>query len=380
MHRVNLLTLIAEHLSWRDLLSFSLLNRTCYQVAQCEDLWKRECLGVWTSSSEFYGYVLLSEVILGKIPLEKTGLRCRWKLLMKKGVAALALWRKLANTEIVSEEDATLIGNACFDMLREPVPQSPTLRRESRAFSTTLQDFLAYSTLDPPSFPDDPQLSFFFDSLQSCEYQLMNELDSVADLEMLAVARWHVVGAEAGSATSTAASSLTSSDIVGEVQSPFEDVSERFLTFRPNKLRKSPATLLKLYYALKKLFSFFCKLHLRLLHESRDGLQLLSCYVQLWNSFSSSAVSVNTLFAPFSKLLSEVYSEKWMNSEIAPEFSIVRMMVLTWRRKVFVPLQTSLFEAVAVLLEAQRRAAQTQAAKGVRRVTYDDKEMIVLMR
>lgn len=55
MHSVNLLTLIAEHLPWRDLLSFSLACQTCYQIAQSEDLWKREVLRLWTASEELYG-------------------------------------------------------------------------------------------------------------------------------------------------------------------------------------------------------------------------------------------------------------------------------------------------------------------------------------
>lgn len=55
MHSVNLLTLIAEHLPWRELLSFSLVSHTCYQIAQTEDFWKREVLRHWTSSGELYG-------------------------------------------------------------------------------------------------------------------------------------------------------------------------------------------------------------------------------------------------------------------------------------------------------------------------------------
>lgn len=55
MHSVNLLTLITEHLQWRELLSFSLVSHTCYQIAQNEDLWKREALRLWTVSGELYG-------------------------------------------------------------------------------------------------------------------------------------------------------------------------------------------------------------------------------------------------------------------------------------------------------------------------------------
>lgn len=55
MFSVNLLTVIAEHLPWSELLNFSLASQTCYQIAQSEDLWKREVLRLWTASGELYG-------------------------------------------------------------------------------------------------------------------------------------------------------------------------------------------------------------------------------------------------------------------------------------------------------------------------------------
>lgn len=304
----------------------------------------------------------------------------RWKLVMKKSITALGLWRTLANSGLQEAEAITLAG-AIFDVMRGPVPPAPALRREARAFNTPLQDFWAYGYLDSYQAPTDPNFDLFLDFLEAFQYELRGEIERPVDWELLAVARWHALKGEPYSRSSTAASSLTTSDLSGESPTIPDLCTPHFVSRR---LRMSQPTLLRIYYSLKKAISFRCQLTLRLLQDCKNSLQLLSTYVNLWNSYSAAALRLHEIFKGFFDVLQGIYEEKWTGGEQGPEASIVRMMVLAWRRKVFTPLESLLNEQTFNLLQIHRaftlHQLQNPSPRSGRKVLLEDPEGILLQR
>lgn len=374
MYSVNLLTLIAEHLPWNELLNFSLVSLTCYQIAQNEDLWKREVQRFWTSSGELYG-----EVIHGYTVLPKGVPTTRWKVIMKKSITSLALWKTLANSSL-QEEEAVSLAISVFQVLKDPLPPAPTLRREARAFGTIFQDFWAYGHRECCPTEPDANFSLFVAFLEASQYELKAEVETPVDLELLAVARWHAIKGDISARSSTAASSLSASDLSAE--SPTIPDFE-IIHFTSRRMRTAQPALLWIYYCLKKAISFRCQLNLRLLHDCSTSLQLLSTYVNLWNSYAASALRLHEVFRSYTDLLQNLYEEKWMGDS-GPAVSIVRMMALAWRRKVYTPLESVINESLVELLRIQRSAVflqvQSPSPRSCRRYQLEDAEGVLLQR
>lgn len=297
---------------------------------------------------------------------------------MKKSITALALWRSLANSGL-QEEEATGLAISLFEVLKEPIPPSPALRREARAFNTPLQDFWAYGHRDPCPVPTDSGFDLFFSFLEAFEYELKAEMERPVDWELLAIARWHALKAESYISPSTATSSLTASDLSAESPTLPESDSPRFTHIR---LRTAQPTLLRVYYCLKKAFSCRCQLLLRLLQDCTTSLQLLSMYVKLWNSHIAGALRLHEALKGYTNLLQGLYEEKWVGGDPGPALSIVRMMALAWRRKVFTPLEPALNEALLELLRLHRATTlfQTQnpSPRASRRCLLEDAEGVLL--
>ena len=297
---------------------------------------------------------------------------------MKKSITALALWRSLANSGL-QEEEATGLAVSLFEVMKEPIPPSPALRREARAFNTPLQDFWAYGHRDPCPFPIDSGFDLFYSFLEAFSYELRAEMERPVDWQLLAIARWHALKGDPYSHTSTAASSLTASDISAESPTVPETDSPKFAYIR---LRTAQPTLLRIYYCLKKAISCRCQLHLRLLQDCTTSVQLLSTYVTLWNSYTAGALRLHEALRGYTDLLQALYEEKWVGGDLGPDVSVVRMMALAWRRKVFAPLEPALNEALLELLQLHRANVLFQvhnpSPRSSRRCLLEDPEGVLL--
>ena len=303
----------------------------------------------------------------------------RWKAIMKKSISDLVLWRTLANSSL-QEEEVIGLAVSVFEVLKDPAPPAPALRREARAFSTPLQDFWAYGHRETCPAPPDSNFDQFLSFLEASRYELRAEVDMPVDWELLAVARWHAIKTELGSRSSTAASSLTASDLSAESPTvPDFDLSH----FVSRRMRTAQPTLLRIYYCLKKAISFRCQLSLRMLHDCSTSLQLLSTYVSLWNSYAAAALRLHEVLQGYTDMLQDLYQEKWMGDS-GPSVSVVRMMVLAWRRKVFAPLEPELSDSLLELLRLQRTAVllqvQSPPPRSCRRCLLEDPECLLLQR
>jgi hypothetical protein len=299
---------------------------------------------------------------------------------MKKSITALSLWRNLANSGL-QEEDAISLAYSLFELLKDPIPPAPVLRREARAFNTPLQDFWAYGHHDTCPTSPDPSFDLFLNFLEASQYEFRTEIEQPADWELLAVARWHALKGETYSHTSTATSSLAASDLSVESPTMPDLQMPRFVSRR---MRTAQPTLLRIYYYLKKAISCRCQLILRLLQDCTTSLQLLSTYVKLWNGYMTGALRLHEVFKGYTDLLQDLYEEKWVGGDQGPAMSLVRMMVLAWRRKVFTPLQTVLNETLLDILHLHRTNALLQARnpspRSSRRCLLEDPEGVLLQR
>ena len=129
--------------------------------------------------------------------------------------------------------------------------------------------------------------------------------------------------------------------------------------------------------------SFRCQLSLRMLHDCSTSLQLLSTYVSLWNSYAAAALRLHEVLQGYTDMLQDLYQEKWMGDS-GPSVSVVRMMVLAWRRKVFAPLEPELSDSLLELLRLQRTAVllqvQSPPPRSCRRCLLEDPECLLLQR
>lgn len=263
----------------------------------------------------------------------------QWQWLSKKGRAAKRCWGFLTST-VISNDAAVTLGEFCLTVLRAPEPPTPRLRREAEAYDSILQDYLAYSTIDDFSTKfGDPEIAAILDDLDTRADDLYRELSSGEEKDQLGLLRW---GAH-----------------LSPRHCPLRDAARR------KRSLMSLPSLVQFYCAFTSTVKFHCRLHLRVLQDCSDSHSLLSAYCQRvvltqWTAFSAAALHLQTEFSRLTDLLNEMYEARYRSA--GPQFSLMRVMVLMWRRGVFDPLQATLLQAVMEVLAEVRAAANQQYA------------------
>lgn len=109
--------------------------------------------------------------------------------------------------------------------------------------------------------------------------------------------------------------------------------------------------LLRFWKALKESIKVQCKGVLADLRAKREAGELLSSYVQKWNAYCAAISKLDYSFGTFSAVLNQIYDEKWESSPRNPPFTVMRMMVIMWRRVVLNEIKEDLLEALVILYQ-----------------------------
>ena len=245
----------------------------------------------------------------------------------------------------------------------------PVLRREAKGFETVVQEYFAYGL--ERGFPDDPDVESAFDTIDSYSDQLLKQFESKSDHIALLKARWSLQSHTLTSALAfeTACNSLVSS-AGSDCPSPI------------------PPFVLQFEKAIRSNAKFQCKYHLRELQEARDCGELLSDYVRRvtvtqWSAFSAAVKTIAGTHDRFEALFNELYEAVMREGRQEPQFSIVRVMAVAWRRTVFEPLQEQLMSAAMELMQQVREDVLKKTTQGNRRgksFVVDDPRLGLLSR
>mmetsp|Transcript_18927 Transcript_18927/g.18939 ORF Transcript_18927/g.18939 Transcript_18927/m.18939 type:complete len:415 (+) Transcript_18927:438-1682(+) len=179
----------------------------------------------------------------------------------------------------------------------------------------------------------------FENYLNSAGECLCAEIRNASDLTLLAASRWNLISTDAICEERPSDSSESTCDTDEEVSCKFS-------------YKTTQSFLLEFYICLKKSIELFCEGISYFLLESDD---ILNDYLQAWNNFAASAKNANELFYPLVEMINEVYEAKFGDILDAPRMSLIRMMIVSWRRIVFERVQEKLISEIVKMIESERK-------------------------
>mmetsp|Transcript_32494 Transcript_32494/g.56183 ORF Transcript_32494/g.56183 Transcript_32494/m.56183 type:complete len:394 (-) Transcript_32494:3196-4377(-) len=351
VHSSNILHIIAECLTFKDLCTFAQASRTTHSVACRPEHWKREFYRLFTSNLEFFGELVRcpdSGFFKGSEP--------EWRSLVERGVRQRRSWTDLAAFNYLCVDDLQMLADDFFETLRDPQLPLPKLRREGVCLlNTTLQEMLADACQSEPDQMCMPSLTAsVVQQLDNFFTELLDEFDVQTKIDQLLIARWNLRRPKATKFDlhNTNLLSSTASTLV-TVRSTYDESSleNTYINF---PLKEAEPFLLRLYNTLKTSSSFYCKVYGELLKCHGELVEMSSHYVITWNAFCGAISKLDADYKAFSLLVNDVSNTLQEDMPKCPQFSIMRLMVIQWRRKVFAPLKESLLQAILYLIERQR--------------------------
>jgi hypothetical protein len=279
-------------------------------------------------------------------------------------VLQIRSWGDLAEFGYIGADDLFTLSADFFETLRAPQLPLPKLRRETVCqLRTTLQEMLADAFTidhDPMSLPSLSES--LVQTLDEAANELFHEVrskqfDSPIDQDLLVIARWNLRIPKHKDITWYKAASWSGAST--SYTANFEDNFPLEQTYLNHSLTTATPYLLKLYTVIQSTSAFYCKLYRSLLGRSGELVQLSSWYVAYvrpmqWSAYCAAVSKLSTDFKAFSSLVNDICNAKRDDMPTSPPFSVMRLMVVEWRRKVFKPLQESLLQTVLQLLSQQR--------------------------
>lgn len=293
------------------------------------------------------------------------GTEPEWRKLVERGVKQKQSWLGLATSNYFTVDDLHILADNFFEALQDPQPPLLKLRRESVSLlSTTLQEMLADANSAEPDEMYLPSLTastvqklddFYCDLLDEVSYM---QFDNETKLNQLLIARWNLRKHKAAKLEYQGSYLLTSAASTYVTARSYED-SALDLTYTNFPLKDAESFLLKLYSVIKASVGFHCKHSYQVLKSFGELVEMSSRYVIAvrviqWNAFCAAVSSIDTDYRAFSLLVNDICNVLHEGTPKNPMFSVMRLMVIQWRRKVFTPLKDSLLQAVLYLLHRQR--------------------------
>lgn len=373
MNSTNILYLIASGLEYADLLKLAQVNKVCNIIAGRQELWRRECYRLFLRDLELFDLPLFSDTQEQLTISSNDSSKIDWKNLVKSGIQAKNGITALYG-DTFSKDQTRTFADCLFATLIDPPMPIPCLTREGKAYSSFLQDALAQKLYIADAGLYMTGIGDRIDAI----FNIMADLDlhsnklfsevtymqfsSSLDRDLLAIARWHlrkpttdkveessIIPAESPQSTSA---SLTHEEFNAVLESIH-------LTLTSASSQAPKPFLLQIYYAIKNSISWHCKLTKSVLTQYSDEYSLLREYGKRvtfiqWSAYSAAISTIEASFDPYNLLFNDIYDVICEGLPRKPDYSILRTMVILWRRKVYAPLRNSLFSSILSLLSKQR--------------------------
>ncbi|CAG9317501.1 unnamed protein product [Blepharisma stoltei] len=345
MNTANILFIIAHHLTYKDLLSFGQVNKIFNFVSKKEDLWKRECLRVF-----FGNYDIFGSVFKGDDWLYKSSREPNWRHLLKKLTQIRHSWLLLKGDNFTSD-DLELLRSEVFLALYEPLLPPPPLRREPKTFPTIIQDLLAHAFEEPIqngfSLPTESEMIIEGAMSQS----LLEEICDTVSIDQIVIIKWGLKGNKCNINKSL---SMGSSGNQSTCYSSGDFGSSLLNTYFQNKMINANPLLIRLFCTLKKTIKIHCVASWNCLNLIEEASELLTEYCIRWDAFCASIYWIDRIFFAFSVAINQVYDANWLNAPKMPPFTVMRLMLIIWRRNVFYRLKEHILDSIFTLLQNQR--------------------------
>jgi hypothetical protein len=354
MQSANTLHLIASYLPYQDLLSLSQVNSLANSIASRSDLWKQECYRLFFNSLDLFHIPFSSSSSLAIKPLSS---EISWKDMLKQYLAASRRILSLSGTYFTENQTAEL-EKAILSVMIDPVIPMPCLRREGKTYPTILQDYLAMKNSPEVLIPvisssSTDLIAEMMNMLDSCGDELYREFSDSNSKNLLAMARWNLkrflcADIEEGFLNS-------SRNSIQSTAESFENSMELDTNYSLLNTPDAKPFLIRVFRAMKKMMGWYCKFSLAVISQSTDSDTLISEYTKRWKAFSASITELDKSFHSFNLLLNDIHDSIWTDLPSGPEFSLMRTMIIQWRRKVFTPLKDLLLQSIENLLQRQRK-------------------------
>ncbi|CAG9321673.1 unnamed protein product [Blepharisma stoltei] len=346
MNTANILFIIARHLTFRDLLSFGQVNKLFNSVSKKDELWKRECLRVYFGNYDIFGSIYKGDEYLYKPTREP-----HWRHLLKKLIQTRHSWLLLKGDSF-THDDLDTLRCEVFLTLQEPLLPPPPLRREPKTFPTIIQDLLAHIFEEPSQigFNLPTESEMIIEGVMN--QNLIDEIGDNVSIDQIAIIKWALKGNKCDINKSL---SLGSSGNQSTCYSSTGDFDSTLLTtYFQNKMINANPLIIKLFCTLKKTIKIHCVASWNCLNLIEEATELLSEYCLRWDAFCASIYWLDKIFLPFSILINQSYDIHWPNAPKMPPFTVMRLMMIIWRRHVFNKLKDYLLDSIFNLLQSQR--------------------------
>lgn len=355
MHSSNTLHLIASYLTYQDLLSLSQVNSLAYSITNRQDLWKQETYRLFLNTLDIFDLLSSAQTRTGCITIKPILIDFNWKNILKQAIEAKKGILRLSGAYF-TENQAEKMSDCIVSMLVDPAVPMPCLRREGRTYPTILQDYIAMKQNSEVLIPVVTNSSSEFISemmylLDSYGDELYREFSDSDSKNLLAMARWNL---KRFLHTDLEDGILTSSR--NSIQSTAESYENSMDLDTPYTFSFSASQpfLIQLFRSLKKQISWYCKLQLAIISQATDSDSFIREYIKRWKAFSVSITELDQAFNSFNLLLSDIHDSIWRDLPLNPEFSLMRTMVIQWRRKVFTPCKDVIFSSIHNLIQRLR--------------------------
>lgn len=276
---------------------------------------------------------------------------------MKQYLAASRRIHSLSGTYFTENQTAEL-EKAILSVLIDPAIPMPCLRREGKTYPTILQDYLAMKNSSEVLIPVISSSSTDFiaemmNLLDSCGDELYREFSDSDSKNLLAMARWNL---KRFMSTDIEDGFLNSSrNSIQSTAESFENSMELDTHYSLLNTPDAKPFLIRVFRAIKKMMGWYCKFSLAVISQSIDSDTLISEYTKRWKAFSASITELDKSFHSFNLLLNDIHDSIWTDLPSGPEFSLMRTMIIQWRRKVFTPIKDLLIQSIENLLQRQRK-------------------------
>ena len=224
----------------------------------------------------------------------------------------------------------------------------PLLRREARNYCTIVQDLLGNSFNEPSSeFSIPTTAETIFANIYNHESMLLGEYRTPKSKNSLFKARWLIA------------------------KNPDKSELKNF-TYSALRRRKTleDMFLLQILNVLKGTIRSHCRTVISKLERIDELKTFMSEYcisviLMQWEAYSASISNIDPIFLPLSILINTVYSGFFTHKFRHPPFSVMRLMIIMWRRYVFSKISGILVAGVLRLIQNIRMELKNNAGESI---------------
>ncbi|CAG9333857.1 unnamed protein product [Blepharisma stoltei] len=350
MKSLNILSEIFSYLSYIDLSMCAKVSKLFNRVSKASSTWRREALRIATGNLIFYGR-----------PLDQSGSShfsigsTDWKQNLLDFLNSKQNWLCIDFPN--KSKDATNLFSEFINILKEPDIPFPVLRRDKKIYSTLFQEMLAYQESGPSLRLSTNALteSVIFELFKNHK-NLEVEFATQVEISQLIIAKWNLRAKSEIVLRKMSIGALSSKSTAVSIDQESE-LMNIYFTF---PLKNAKPVVLKLHRAIKCTISKYCQIALASILDYCDLAEQCNQYIIKWNAFCASMKELNAMYMSFNEAFNKVFKKKAEISPNGPQFSIMRLMALQWRRKVFDKFKDRLVEEALILIELSREKDMSQ--------------------